>query len=171
MVVGVAFQNLPSADSIGYIIPIVSGGREACERTWVEQRAPPLHSSSPPSRTMHSYHSQAVVDRFCLKSQLAASTATTAASAFQTPTVTHPRHTQYTQPVVDRFLSEVQRHGEYRGYCSLGIVFQTLENAFLRASLGMGEGLSGVLVNRVQVRRVLRARVWRRLRARVCGAV
>lgn len=27
---------------------------------------------------------------------------------------------------------------------------QTLENSFLRASLGMGEGASGVLVNRVQ---------------------
>jgi hypothetical protein len=35
---------------------------------------------------------------------------------------THPCATP--QPVVERFLSEVQRHGEYRGYCSLGIVFQ-----------------------------------------------
>ncbi|GBF95989.1 protease Do-like mitochondrial [Raphidocelis subcapitata] len=75
VVVGVAFQNMPSAENIGFIIPI---------------------------------------------------------------------------PVVDRFLSEVSRHGEYRGYCSLGLVFQTMENTFLRASLGMGDGASGVLVNRVQ---------------------
>ena len=44
----------------------------------------------------------------------------------------------------------MRAHGAYRGYCSLGIVFQTLENAGLRRSLGMGGGMSGVLVNRVQ---------------------
>jgi len=75
VVIGVAFQNLPSADSIGFIIPV---------------------------------------------------------------------------PVIERFLSEVARHGGYRGYCSLGLVFQTLENAHLRASLGMAPTASGVLINRVQ---------------------
>lgn len=73
---------------------------------------------------------------------------TTQPSLNHHPTIAPSHSTQ--QPVVERFLDEVRAHGAYRGYCSLGIVFQTLENAGLRRSLGMGGGMSGVLVNRVQ---------------------
>ncbi|KAF6257274.1 trypsin-like cysteine/serine peptidase domain-containing protein [Scenedesmus sp. NREL 46B-D3] len=75
VVVGVAFQNLPHADNIGYIIPL---------------------------------------------------------------------------PVVRRFLSEVMRYGYYRGFCSLGIVFQTMDNPHLRRALGMAAQQSGVMINRIQ---------------------
>eukprot|EP00878_Enallax_costatus_P016372 GHUV01017172.1.p1 GENE.GHUV01017172.1~~GHUV01017172.1.p1 ORF type:complete len:392 (+),score=60.76 GHUV01017172.1:73-1248(+) len=75
VVVGVAFQNLPHADNIGYIIPL---------------------------------------------------------------------------PVVRRFLSEVQKFGFYRGFCSLGIVFQTMDNPHLRKALRMTSHQSGVLINRIQ---------------------
>eukprot|EP00879_Flechtneria_rotunda_P025705 GHRR01027342.1.p1 GENE.GHRR01027342.1~~GHRR01027342.1.p1 ORF type:complete len:465 (+),score=120.89 GHRR01027342.1:586-1980(+) len=75
VVVGVAFQNLPHADNIGYIIPL---------------------------------------------------------------------------PVVRRFLSEVMKYGYYRGFCSLGIVFQTMDNPHLRKALGMTGHQSGVLINRIQ---------------------
>jgi len=74
-VVGVAFQNLPNADNIGYIIPT---------------------------------------------------------------------------PVVNRFLSEVERYGRYCGFCSLGIVFQTMDNMYLRKALGMTPEQTGVLINRIQ---------------------
>ncbi|KAG2444359.1 hypothetical protein HXX76_001115 [Chlamydomonas incerta] len=74
-VVGVAFQNLPGAENIGYIIPT---------------------------------------------------------------------------PVVRHFLSEVRKYGSYQGYCSLGVLCQNLENPHLRAALGMGEGMTGVLVNTIQ---------------------
>ncbi|GFH06045.1 trypsin family [Haematococcus lacustris] len=74
-VVGVAFQNLPNADNIGYIIPT---------------------------------------------------------------------------PVVSHFLSEVARYGQYRGYCSLGLMCQNLENPHLRKALAMPPGATGVLVNSVQ---------------------
>ncbi|WIA37685.1 hypothetical protein OEZ86_014578 [Tetradesmus obliquus] len=75
VVVGVAFQNLPHADNIGYIIPL---------------------------------------------------------------------------PVVRRFLSEVMLYGHYRGFCSLGIVFQTMDNPHLRRALGMAAHQSGVMINRIQ---------------------
>eukprot|EP00197_Chlamydomonas_leiostraca_P015336 CAMPEP_0202861036 /NCGR_PEP_ID=MMETSP1391-20130828/2572_1 /ASSEMBLY_ACC=CAM_ASM_000867 /TAXON_ID=1034604 /ORGANISM="Chlamydomonas leiostraca, Strain SAG 11-49" /LENGTH=647 /DNA_ID=CAMNT_0049540355 /DNA_START=61 /DNA_END=2004 /DNA_ORIENTATION=- len=75
-VVGVAFQNLPNAENIGYIIPT---------------------------------------------------------------------------PVVRHFLDEVARYGQYRGYCSLGVLCQNLENTHLRRALGMGPGMTGVLVNNVQL--------------------
>ncbi|PNW88079.1 hypothetical protein CHLRE_01g013300v5 [Chlamydomonas reinhardtii] len=74
-VVGVAFQNLPGAENIGYIIPT---------------------------------------------------------------------------PVVRHFLSEVRKYGSYQGYCSLGVLCQNLENPHLRSALGMGEGMTGVLVNTIQ---------------------
>ena len=41
-------------------------------------------------------------------------------------------------------------YGRYRGYCSLGVVFQTLENAHLRRALRMARDMSGVLINRIQ---------------------
>jgi len=67
-VVGVAFQNLPDADNIGFIIP---------------------------------------------------------------------------SPVVEHFLAEVAAHGTYRGYCSLGLHCQSMENPHLRASLGMAADQTG----------------------------
>ncbi|KAF8058398.1 DEGP10 [Scenedesmus sp. PABB004] len=68
VVVGVAFQNLPHADNIGYIIPLPRG-----------------HAVRP-----------------------------------------------------------------LPGFCSLGIVFQTMDNPHLRAALGMAPHQSGVLINRIQ---------------------
>lgn len=53
-------------------------------------------------------------------------------------------------PVVHHFLSEVAMYGAYRGYCSLGILMQNLENPHLRRALGMSPGTSGVLVNTIQ---------------------
>lgn len=75
VVVGVAFQNIPHADNIGYVIPT---------------------------------------------------------------------------PVVRRFLSEVSMHGQYRGYCSLGVMCQNMENPHLRAALRMPPDMTGVLVNTIQ---------------------
>eukprot|EP00955_Chlamydomonas_euryale_P090597 364557-Chlamydomonas_euryale.AAC.9 len=53
-------------------------------------------------------------------------------------------------PVVRHFISEVAKYGFYKGYCSLGILCQNLENPHLRRALGMQEGQTGVLVNTVQ---------------------
>lgn len=53
-------------------------------------------------------------------------------------------------PVVRHFLCEVARYGQYRGYCSLGVLCQNLENPHLRRALGMAPHMSGVLVNNVQ---------------------
>jgi hypothetical protein len=46
--------------------------------------------------------------------------------------------------------SEVERYGRYRGFCSLGIVFQTMDNMYLRKALGMKADQTGVLINRIQ---------------------
>jgi hypothetical protein len=48
------------------------------------------------------------------------------------------------------FCSEVMLYGHYRGFCSLGIVFQTMDNPHLRRALGMAAHQSGVLINRIQ---------------------
>jgi hypothetical protein len=42
------------------------------------------------------------------------------------------------------------RYGYYRGFCSLGIVFQTMDNPHLRRALGMAAHQSGVMINRIQ---------------------
>lgn len=42
------------------------------------------------------------------------------------------------------------KYGFYRGFCSLGIVFQTMDNPHLRKALGMTSHQSGVLINRIQ---------------------
>jgi hypothetical protein len=46
--------------------------------------------------------------------------------------------------------AQVARYGQYRGYCSLGVMCQSLENRHLRAALRMPSGVSGVLINNVQ---------------------
>eukprot|EP00798_Chlamydomonas_sp_ICE-L_P019921 gene19921-26625_t len=75
MVAGVAFQNLPHADNIGYIIPT---------------------------------------------------------------------------DVVMHFLTEVALYGAYKGYCTLGILCQNLENKDLRVALGMDHSMTGILINTIQ---------------------
>lgn len=45
---------------------------------------------------------------------------------------------------------EVRTHGGYRGFCSLGIIFQTMDNPYLREALCMPATLTGVLINRIQ---------------------
>lgn len=47
-------------------------------------------------------------------------------------------------------LSEVLKYGRYRGFTSLGIVFQTMDNTHLRRALGMKAHQTGVLINRIQ---------------------
>jgi hypothetical protein len=46
--------------------------------------------------------------------------------------------------------SEVLKYGRYRGFTSLGIVFQTMDNTHLRRALGMKAHQTGVLINRIQ---------------------
>jgi len=46
--------------------------------------------------------------------------------------------------VVQHFLEDIQRHGNYTGFCSLGITLNLLENTSFRKSLGMTEGQSGI---------------------------
>lgn len=46
--------------------------------------------------------------------------------------------------------SEVLKYGRYRGFTSLGIVFQTMDNTHLRRALGMMARQTGVLINRIQ---------------------
>ncbi len=46
--------------------------------------------------------------------------------------------------------SEVLKYGRYRGFTSLGIVFQTMDNTHLRKALGMKAHQTGVLINRIQ---------------------
>lgn len=46
--------------------------------------------------------------------------------------------------------SEVMKYGRYRGFTSLGIVFQTMDNTHLRRALGMKGHQTGVLLNRIQ---------------------
>lgn len=42
------------------------------------------------------------------------------------------------------------KYGRYRGFTSLGIVFQTMDNTHLRRALGMKANQTGVLLNRIQ---------------------
>ena len=52
-------------------------------------------------------------------------------------------------PIIAHFLDDVARHGAYTGFPVLGIKWQRLESAPLRASLGMAAGAKGVLVRSV----------------------
>jgi hypothetical protein len=54
---------------------------------------------------------------------------------------------------------QVARYGQYRGYNSLGIMCQNLENPHLRKALGMPQGATGVLINNVQQTSTA-AKVW-----------
>jgi hypothetical protein len=51
---------------------------------------------------------------------------------------------------VVRAILQVARYGQYRGYNSLGVMCQNLENPHLRKALGMPQGATGVLINNVQ---------------------
>jgi hypothetical protein len=53
-------------------------------------------------------------------------------------------------PVIRHFLEDLRRHGHYTGFPSLMIETQGLENPAMRRYLGLAEGVSGVLVTRVQ---------------------
>jgi len=50
-------------------------------------------------------------------------------------------------PVVEHFLDDVD-DGEFDGFPSVALAYQKMENPHLRASYGMAEGQTGVLVNR-----------------------
>jgi len=52
--------------------------------------------------------------------------------------------------VVQHFLQDIQRHGEYTGFCSFGISYSFLENASFRKSLGMKDGMSGVRIKSME---------------------
>jgi S1-C subfamily serine protease len=52
-------------------------------------------------------------------------------------------------PVVNHFLTDVQRNGRYTGFCSAGIDWQALENSALRRFLGMDASETGVLLRRI----------------------
>jgi hypothetical protein len=53
-------------------------------------------------------------------------------------------------PVIRHFLEDLRRHKHYTGFPSLMIETQGLENPAMRRYLGLPEGVSGVLVTRVQ---------------------
>eukprot|EP00276_Gloeochaete_wittrockiana_P001837 CAMPEP_0184671688 /NCGR_PEP_ID=MMETSP0308-20130426/85649_1 /TAXON_ID=38269 /ORGANISM="Gloeochaete witrockiana, Strain SAG 46.84" /LENGTH=606 /DNA_ID=CAMNT_0027118861 /DNA_START=212 /DNA_END=2032 /DNA_ORIENTATION=- len=53
-------------------------------------------------------------------------------------------------PVVDHFLTDIQRHGQYTGFCSIGFFWQAMENVQFRKSCKMIAGQTGVYINRVQ---------------------
>ncbi len=50
-------------------------------------------------------------------------------------------------PVVEHFLADV-RDGQFDGFPSLALSYQTMENPDLRAAHGVDEGQSGILINR-----------------------
>ena len=52
-------------------------------------------------------------------------------------------------PVVDHFLSDFISHGRVTGFPVLGIKWQRMESASLRAAYGMPHGAKGVLVRSV----------------------
>eukprot|EP00897_Mesotaenium_endlicherianum_P005554 jgi/Mesen1/5026/ME000025S04425 len=53
-------------------------------------------------------------------------------------------------PVIEHFLEDIARHGKYTGFCSLGIVWQVMENTDMRAYYRMSKEQTGVFINRVQ---------------------
>ncbi|KIZ01125.1 Protease Do-like 10 [Monoraphidium neglectum] len=53
-------------------------------------------------------------------------------------------------PVINHFLRDLERHGRYTGFCELGVAWQNLENAGMKAALGMPKGLTGVLVTKTE---------------------
>lgn len=124
----VAFQNLPSAENIGFIIPIVSG---------------PQWAILPTPR-----HLAALLLR-CARGGL--STLCAPVPLTPNPAPCLPPNPRPPQPVVDRFLAEVSRHGEYRGYCSLGLVFQVGGGCCVLVA-GAGWGETGAAPSQLQHR-------------------
>jgi S1-C subfamily serine protease len=52
-------------------------------------------------------------------------------------------------PIVRYFLDDIARFGQYKGFCSLGVRCQALDNAQLRQYMRLGPGQTGVLVGTV----------------------
>jgi S1-C subfamily serine protease len=52
-------------------------------------------------------------------------------------------------PVVQHFLQDISRHSHYTGFCELGVTIQHLECEHMRRALGMTNGQTGVLLNKV----------------------
>jgi len=72
--------------------------------------------------------------------------------AFQSMGAEEAENIGYVIPcaVVMHFLTDLLKHGKYTGFPTLGVENQTMENATLRESLGMGPKQKGILVSRVQ---------------------
>ncbi|QDZ19377.1 trypsin-like serine protease [Chloropicon primus] len=52
-------------------------------------------------------------------------------------------------PVVEHFIADFERNQKYTGFPTLGVVYQSMENAALRKALGMRKDQKGVLIKRV----------------------
>lgn len=52
-------------------------------------------------------------------------------------------------PVIKHFVGGVEERGKYVGFCSLGLSCQAMENEQLREHFGMGPGVTGVLVSKI----------------------
>jgi len=53
-------------------------------------------------------------------------------------------------PIIQHFLQDIERHGEYTGFCSLGFSWQPVENSHLRKYLKMANEQHGILINKLQ---------------------
>eukprot|EP00455_Lapot_gusevi_P051338 TRINITY_DN7627_c0_g1_i3.p1 TRINITY_DN7627_c0_g1~~TRINITY_DN7627_c0_g1_i3.p1 ORF type:complete len:399 (-),score=100.17 TRINITY_DN7627_c0_g1_i3:52-1248(-) len=62
-------------------------------------------------------------------------------------------------PIIEHFLRDVENSPEYRGFCSLGLHCQAMENPSLRAFFQMKPDQSGVLVNKVYLNSACRGLV------------
>lgn len=51
--------------------------------------------------------------------------------------------------ILRHFLKDIERHGGYTGFCSLGVKFQPMESPSLRRYKALPEGRSGILVTKV----------------------
>jgi len=71
--------------------------------------------------------------------------------AFQSMSADQAENIGYVIPtvVIMHFLNDLQRHGKYTGFPTLGIESQTMENAHLREASGMGPKQKGLLVSRI----------------------
>lgn len=51
--------------------------------------------------------------------------------------------------ILRHFLEDIERHGGYTGFCSLGVKFQPMESPALRRHKRLPEGRSGILITKV----------------------
>lgn len=51
--------------------------------------------------------------------------------------------------ILRHFLQDIERHGGYTGFCSLGVKFQPMESPSLRSYKQLPDGRSGILVTKV----------------------